>query len=129
MSDEFGFEELPAGRYEGMVEKVRFYFSGIRTNIVLTYALSSATGIRRVQEEILVHAPRSTAAHFKTTRGLGRIEDILRTKGQTLAVVSGLKDLPGLLEGVPLVVVIRSERIAGYNTPVVVRIEPDDVRF
>jgi hypothetical protein len=60
---------------------------------------------------------------FYTTRGLGRVEDILRIRGLTLADVDGLGLLPKTIEGVALGVVTRNQRRAGYNVPVVVRVE------
>jgi hypothetical protein len=93
------------------------------TTIVLTYKLNTPGGTRRVEERILIAAPKSSAAYFYTTRGLGRIEDILRTRGQPLAVVGSIRDLPQLLEGLEIAVVTRNQRVAGFNVPVVVRIE------
>ena len=54
------------------------------------------------------------------------MEDILRIKGLTLDdadAAGGLKALPGLLEGVALGVVTRNQRTAGFDCPVVVRVE------
>ena len=54
------------------------------------------------------------------------MEDILRTKGLSLAdaqAAGGLRALPGLLEGSAICVVTRNRRVAGFNCPVVDRIE------
>ena len=48
MSD-LGIEELPPGRYAGMVEKVRYTFTAT-TRIFITYRLDTPDGIRRVEE-------------------------------------------------------------------------------
>ena len=58
--------------------------------------------------------------------GKGRVEDILRTKGLSLAdaqAAGGIRALPGLLEGSAICVVTRNRRVAGFNCPVVDRIE------
>ena len=95
MSD-LGFEELPPGRYAGTVEKVRYTFTAT-TRIIITYRLDTPDGIRRVDERFLIGAPPSSASHYQTTQGLGRVEDILRIRGLTLAdaeAAGGLKSLP-----------------------------------
>ena len=54
------------------------------------------------------------------------MEDILRTKGLSLAdaqAAGGLRALPGLLEGIAICVVTRNRLTAGFNVPVVDRIE------
>jgi hypothetical protein len=121
-NDQLDFEELPPGRYDGTVEKVRFNFKAT-TTIVITYKLDTPNGVRRIEERTLIVAPASSAAYFQTTRGLGRVEDILRTQGLSLADAGGLRDLPRLLEGAAIGVVTRNQRVAGFNVPVVVRIE------
>ena len=124
MSD-LGIEVLPPGRYAGRVEKVRYTFTAI-TWITITYRLDTPDGIRRVEETFLISAPPSSASHYRTTHGLGRVEDILRIKGLTLAdaeAAGGLKSLPNLLEGVALGIVTQNRRTAGFNCPVVVRVE------
>jgi hypothetical protein len=125
MRDDLGFEELAPGRYDGTVEKIRFVFKAT-TKIVITYKLDTPSGVRRLAETILISAPPASASYFHTTQGLGRVEDILRTRGLSLADAQhggGLRALPGLLEGVAVGVVTKNQRIAGYNTPVVMRIE------
>ena len=55
---------------------------------------------------------------------MGRVEEILRTKGLSLAdaqAAGGIRALPGLLEGSVTCVVIRNRRTAGFNCPVVDR--------
>ena len=117
MSD-LGIEELPPGRYAGMVEKVRYTFTAT-TRIFITYRLDTPDGIRRLEETFLIGAPPSSASHFQTTHGLARVEDILRISGMTLADAEpgGLKSLPGLLEGVALSVVTRNQRLHGLQLP------------
>ena len=124
MSD-LGIEELPPGRYAGRVEKVRYTFTAI-TRITITYRLDTPDGIRRVDEDFLISAPPSSASHYRTTHGLGRVEDILKIKGLTLDdanAAGGMRALPGMLEGVALGVVTRNQRTAGFDCPVVVRVE------
>ncbi len=84
------FKVLPPGRYAGMVEKVRYTFTAT-TRIIITYRLDTPDGIRRVEETILISAPPSSASHYRTTHGLGRVEDILRIKGLTLADARGCR--------------------------------------
>jgi hypothetical protein len=123
MTDDLAFEELPPGRYNGTVEKVRYSFTAA-TYIVITYKLD--TPHRRIRERLPIGAPFSSAFYFQTAQGKGRVEDILRTKGLSLAdaqAAGGLRALPGLLEGSAIRVVTRNRREGGYNTPVVVRIE------
>ena len=121
MSD-LGFEELPAGRYEGVVEKVRYNFK-TTTQIIITYKIEKHTGIRRLEQRMLIDAPQSSVSYFYTTAGLARVEDILRINGMSLADADGLKSLPGLLEGTVVNVVTRNQRLHGYNCPIVVRVE------
>ncbi len=121
MSD-LGFEELAPGRYDGVVERVRYAF-GATTRIVITYKLETPDGTRRLEERILISAPPSSASYFHTTAGLARVEDILRIRRMSLADADGLKSLPGLLEGVELGVITRNKRTAGFNCPVVTRVE------
>jgi hypothetical protein len=123
MSD-LGIEVLPPGRYAGRVEKVRYTFTA-NTWITITYRLDTPDGIRRVDDHFLISAPPSSASHYRTTHGLGRVEDILRIRGLTLAdaeAAGGLKSLPNLLEGVALGIVTQNRRTAGFNCPVVVRV-------
>jgi hypothetical protein len=122
---DLGIEELPPGRYAGMVEKVRYTFTAT-TRIFITYRLDTPDGIRRVEETFLISAPPSSASHYRTTHGLGRVEDILKIKGLTLDdanAAGGMRALPGMLEGVALGVVTRNQRTAGFDCPVVVRVE------
>ena len=124
MSD-LGIEELPPGRYDGRVEKVRYTFKAM-TKIIITYKLDTPDGIRRVDDDFLISAPPSSASYYRTTQGLGRVEDILRIRGLSLAdaeAAGGLRSLPDLLEGVALGIVTRNRRTAGFNCPVVVRVE------
>ena len=124
MSD-LGIEVLPPGRYAGRVEKVRYTFTAI-TRITITYRLDTPDGIRRVDDDFLISAPASSASHYRTTHGLGRVEDILRIRGLTLAdaeAAGGLKSLPNLLEGVALGIVTQNRCTAGFDCPVVVRVE------
>ena len=102
MSD-LGIEELPPGRYAGMVEKVRYTFDG-DNKIIITYRLDTPNGIRRVEDDNSDQRPAIIGFPLRTTQGLARVEDILRIKGLTLAdaEVRGLKALPGLLEGTAL---------------------------
>jgi hypothetical protein len=121
MSD-LAFEELPPGRYEGTIDKVRYNFR-TATQIVITYKLETPGGARRLEERMLIDAPQSSVSYFHTTAGLARVEDILRIRGMSLADADGLKSLPGLLEGVAISVITRNQRLHGYNCPIVVRVE------
>ena len=126
MTDDLTFEELPPGRYNGTVEKVRYSFKAA-THIVITYRLDTPDGeVRRLVESLPIGAPFSSAFYFLTALGKGRVEDILRTKGLPLAdaqAAGGLRALPGLLEGSAICVVTRNLPVAGFNCPVVDRIE------
>jgi hypothetical protein len=126
MTDDLTFEELPPGRYNGTVEKIRYSFKAA-THVVITYRLDTPDGkVRRIDERLPLGAPSSSAAYFQTALGKGRVEDILRTKGLSLAdaqAAGGLKALPGLLEGRAICVVTRNRRVAGFNCPVVDHIE------
>jgi len=126
MTDDLTFEELPPGRYNGTVERVRYSFKAA-THIVITYKLDTQDGgVRRVDERLPIHAPSSSAAYFQTALGKGRVEEILRTKGLSLAdaqAAGGIRALPGLLEGSAICVVTRNRRAAGFNCPVVHHIE------
>ena len=131
MTDDLTFEELPPGRYNGTVEKVRYSFKAA-THIVITYRLDTHQldtpdgEVRRIVERLPIDAPSSSASYFQTAQGKGRVEDILRTKGLSLAdaqAAGGLRALPGLLEGSAICVVTRNRRVAGFNCPVVDRIE------
>ena len=126
MTDDLAFEELPPGRYKGTVEKVRYSFKAA-THIVITYQLVTLDrGVRRVDERLPIHAPSSSAAYFQTALGKGRVEEILRTKGLSLAdaqAAGGIRALPGLLEGTSICVVTPNRRAAGFNCPVVHHIE------
>ena len=126
MTDDLTFEELPPGRYNGTVEKVRYSFKAA-THIVITYRLDTPDGeVRRIDERLPIGAPSSSASYFQTALGKGRVEDILRTKGLSLAdaqAAGGIRALPGLLEGSAICVVTRNRRVAGFNCPVVDRIE------
>ena len=126
MTDDLTFEELPPGRYKGAVERVRFSFKAA-THIVITYKLdTSHGGVRRISERLPIHAPSSSAAYFQTALGKGRVAEILRTKGLSLAdaqAAGGIRALPGLLEGTSICVVTRDRRAAGFNCPVVHHIE------
>ena len=126
MTDDLTFEELPPGRYKGTVEKIRYSFKAA-THIVITYRLDTPDGeVRRIVERLPIDAPSSSAFYFQTALGKGRVEDILRTKGLSLAdaqAAGGIRALPGLLEGSAICVVTRNRRVAGFNCPVVDRIE------
>ena len=126
MTDDLTFEELPPGRYNGTVEKVRYSFKAA-THIAITYKVCTPHGkVRRIDEMLPIVAPYSSAFYFQTARGKGRVEDILRTKGLSLAdaqAAGGLRALPGLLEGSAICVVTQNRRVAGFNCPVVDRIE------
>ena len=74
MSGDLGFEELAPGRYDGVVDKIRYNF-GTATRIVITYKLTTANGTRRIREEMLISAPPASVNFFHTTQGLGRVED------------------------------------------------------
>ena len=85
MTDDLTFEELPPGRYKGTVEKIRYSFKAA-THIVITYKLDTPNGeVRRIVETLPIDAPSSSASYFPTAQGKGRVEDILRTKGLSLA--------------------------------------------
>jgi hypothetical protein len=126
MTDDLTFEELPPGRYNGTVEKIRYSFKAA-THIVITYKLDTPDGeVRRIVERLTIDAPRSSAFYFETALGKRRVEDILRTKGLSLAdaqAAGGLKALPGLLEGSAICVVTRNRPTGGFNCPVVHGIE------
>jgi hypothetical protein len=126
MTDPLTFEELPPGRYNGTVEKVRYSFKAA-THIVITYRLDTPDGeVRRIDERLPLDAPPSSAFYFQAVLGKGRVEDILRTKGLSLADAQadgGIRALPGLLEGSAICVVTRNRLVAGFNCPVVDRIE------
>ena len=123
MTDDLIFEELPPGRYNGTVEKVRYIFEEA-THIVITYKVD--TPVRRIVERLPINAPSSSALYFQTARGVGRVEEILRTKGLSLAeaqAAGGIRALPDLLEGSVICIVTRNRRTAGFNCPVVARVE------
>jgi hypothetical protein len=126
MTDDLIFEELPPGRYNGTVEKVR-YSCKEATHIVITYKVDTPHGeVRRIVERLPINAPSSSALYFQTALGRGRVEEILRTKGLCLAdaqAAGGIRALPGLLEGSVICVVTRNRRTAGFNCPVVERID------
>jgi hypothetical protein len=63
MSGDLGFEELAPGRYDGVVERIRYNF-GAATRIVITYKLTTANGPRRVREEMLISAPPASVSYF-----------------------------------------------------------------
>ena len=61
--------------------------------------------------------------------GMGRVEEILRTKGLSLTdaqAAGGIRALPGLLEGSVICVITRNRPTAGFNCPVVDRVEALD---
>jgi hypothetical protein len=126
MTDDLSFEELPPGRYKGTVEKIRYSFKAA-THIVITYKLDTPAGeVRRIHDRLPIGAPSSSAFYFQTARGKARVEEILRTKGLSLAdaqAAGGIRALPGLLEGSAICVVTRNRRVAEFNCPVVDRIE------
>jgi hypothetical protein len=129
MTDDLIFEELPPGRYNGTVEKVRYSFKAA-THVVITYKVDTPHGeVRRIVERFPINAPSSSAFYFQTALGRGRVGEILRTKGLSLAdaqAAGGLRALPGLLEGSVICVVTRNRRTAGFNCPVVDRVEALD---
>jgi hypothetical protein len=129
MTDDLIFEELPTGRYKGMVEKVRYSFRAA-TYIVITYKIDTPHGeVRRVVESLPIDAPSWSALYFQTALGMGRVEEILRTKGLSLAdaqAAGGVRALPGLLEGSVICVITRNRPTAGFNCPVVDRVEAVD---
>jgi hypothetical protein len=84
--EDFTFVELPPGRHAGTVEKVRYSFRAA-TQIVITYRLDTPAGVCRVEERLPIKAPKSSASAFDTTKGLGRVEEVLRIRGLTLADV------------------------------------------
>ena len=126
MTDDLTLEELPPGRYPGTIERVRYSFKAA-THIVITYKLDTPDGgARRIVDRLPIDAPYSSVFYFQTALGKGRVEDILRTKGLSLAdaqAAGGIRALPGLLEGSAICVVTRNRRVAGFNCPVVDRIE------
>ena len=125
MTDDLTFEELPPGRYKGTVDKIRYSFRAA-THIVITYKLDTPDGeVRRICDRLPIDAPLSSAFYCQTALGK-EVEDILRTKGLSLAdaqAAGGLRALPGLLEGTAICVVTRNRGVAGFNCPVVDRIE------
>jgi hypothetical protein len=129
MTDDLIFEELPPGRYKGMVEKVRYSFKAA-THIVITYKLDTPHGeVRRIVESLPINAPSRSALYFQTVLGRGRVEEILRTKGLSLAdaqAAGGIRALPGLLEGSVICVITGNRQTAGFNCPVVDRVEALD---
>ena len=129
MTDDLILEELPPGRYKGMVEKVRFIFMAA-TYIVITYKIDTQHGeVRRIVERLPISAPSSSAFYFQTAFGKRRVEEILRTKGLSLAdanAAGGIRALPGLLEGSVISVITRNRWTAGFNCPVVDRVEAPD---
>ena len=129
MTDELIFEELPPGRYKGMVEKVRYSFKAA-TYIVIIYKIDTPHGeVRRIRESLPISAPSSSAFYFPTAFGRGRVEEILRTKGLSLAdaqAAGGIRALPGMLEGSVICVTTRNRRTSGFNCPVVDRVEAPD---
>ena len=72
----------------------------VATHIVTTYKLVTPDGrIRRTVESLPIDAPSPSAAYFRTALGNGRVEEILRTKGLSLAeaqATGGIRALPGL---------------------------------
>jgi hypothetical protein len=126
MTDDLAFEELPPGRYNGTVERVRYSFKAT-TYIIITYTLDTPDGgVRRVDERLPIDAPSSSAAYYQTALGKGRVEEILRTKGLSLAdaqAAGGIRALPNLLEGSAICIVTRNQRVAGFDCPVVRCIE------
>ena len=129
MTDDLVFEELPPGRYKGMVEKVRYSFKAV-THIVITYKVDTPHGeVRRIVERLPINAPACGSLYFQTVIGMGRVEEILRTKGLSLAdanAAGGIRALPGRLEGSVICVITRNRPTAGFNCPVVDRIEALD---
>ena len=129
MTDDLIFEELPPGRYKGMVEKVRYSVMAV-VYIVIIYKIDTPHGeVRRIRERLPINAPSSSAFYFQTAFGMGRVEEILRTKGLSLAdaqAAGGIRALPGLLEGSVICVITRNRPTAGFNCPVVDRVEALD---
>jgi hypothetical protein len=124
MSD-LGFEELAPGRYDGVVDKIRYSF-GSATRIVITYRIETPNGVRRLEERILIGAPQSSVNYFRTTFGLTRVADILRIRGMSLAeaqLAGGLKALPELLEGIAISVLTGNQLTAGFECPFVVCVD------
>ena len=126
MTDDLTFEELPPGRYNGTVEKVRYSFKAA-THIVITYKLDTPDGgsaaSSRGSPSVL--RPRRLLTSRRRWARDGW-KSILRTKGLSLAdaqAAGGIRALPGLLEGSAICVVTRNRRVAGFNCPVVDRIE------
>ena len=92
-----------------------------------TYKVDTPLGeVRRIVERLPINAPSSSALYFQTARGVGRVEEILRTKGLSLAeaqAAGGIRALPDLLEGSVICIVTRNRRTAGFNCPIVDRVE------
>src|SRR5262249_24230268 len=119
-------EELPPGRYNGTVEKIRYSFKEA-THIIITYKVDTPHGdVRRIVERLPINAPSSSALYFQTTLGAGRVEEILWTKAVSLAeanAAGGMRALPGLLEGSVICIVTKNRRTAGFNCPIVDSVE------
>ena len=85
--------------------------------------------VRRIVERLPINAPACGSLYFQTVLGMGRVEEILRTKGLSLAdanAAGGIRALPGLLEGSVICVITRNRWTAGFNCPVVDRVEALD---
>ena len=120
MSD-LGIEELTPGRYDGVVDKIE-YSGKSDIQIIITYKIDTPTGVRRAERK---GVDQRTAfigqplPHDKGTgAGKGHSQDQGTDTGRRRDQVTA-----GLLEGTALKVITRNERVAGFNTPIIVRVE------
>ena len=124
MTDDLTFEELPPGRYNATVEKVRYSFTAA-THIVITYKLDTQHGkVRRLVEKILIGAPPASAP-TSTRRRPWDGSKTLANQGPVARRRAGSgwdQRIAGTLEGCAIRVVTRNRRVAGFNCPVVDRI-------
>ena len=126
MTDDLTFEELPPGRYNGTVEKIRYSFKAA-THIVITYKLdtpdgrsaASSRGSPSVLRPRRLFTSRRRWARVGWKASCGPRD----CRSPTLKAAGGIRALPGLLEGSAICVVTRNRWVAGFNCPVVDRIE------
>ena len=85
MPSELAWETISAGLYDATVTSVTYSYKAV-ISINIAYKFIDTHGeLYTVAEWLAFDAPRSSPRYFDTAQGKGRINQILKTMGLTLA--------------------------------------------
>ena len=121
MPSELQWETIDAGLYDATVTSVTYSYKAV-ISINIAYEIDTHGALYTIAEWLALEAPRSSPRYFDTAQGKGRVSQILKTMGLTLADlgVDWISEIPEKIVDARIRLMIGTKDQYGLQVPYVI---------